>query len=222
MDMTEYHKDPALSRSDIVRLNLSPLLFRTHVDEDKPHYRIGRALHSFVLEGVVPTINPDLLRTRKGKTFQKENPDAVSPETVVLLRAMAERARPFFTSGQAEVSFFWEQDGIMCKCRPDWLTSDTVYDFKTTRQSLEDFHWDVRKFCYDVQALWYFKGVEKHLPISNFRFVVIEKIPPHRVRIFELEDLSQAQDMIDRGFSIYSECMLTGEWDKPDMKVYKI
>jgi exodeoxyribonuclease VIII len=222
LDMKEYHADPALSRSDIVRLNLSPLLYKEHVDQDKSEYRIGRALHGLVLQKVPLVINENDGRSKAGKLFQAENPDAITPVMGEMIEKMAKRCRPFFKDGIAEVSFFWEQDGVICKCRPDWLTPTIIYDFKSTRQSLEDFHWDVRKFCYDVQHVHYLKGVEQHIPISTFRFVVVEKTVPHRVGIFEINDLERARYMIDKGLGIYRECQATGIWDEPDMEVYSI
>lgn len=222
LNMQEYHADLALSRSDIVRLNLSPLLYKEHVDKDKPEYRVGRALHALVLEGTPLTVNESDGRTKAGRTFQAEYPDAVTPVIAEMINSMAKQCRPFFQEGQAEVSFFWENDGIMCKVRPDWISNGIVYDFKTTRQSLEDFHWDVKKFCYDVQHVHYLTGVEQYLPVSTFRFIVVEKTVPHRIGIFEIEDLERARAMIEKGLKVYRECQLTGIWNMPDMEVYTI
>lgn len=222
LDMKEYHADPALSRSDILRLNLSPLLFKEHVDQDKPEYRIGRALHGLVLQGIPLIINEKDGRSKAGKLFQADYPDAVTPVMADMINGMAKQCKPFFTSGDPEVSFFWEQDGIMLKCRPDWISNGTIYDFKSTRQSLEDFHWDVRKFHYDVQHVHYLNGVERHIPIDTFRFVVVEKTIPYRVGIFEISDLERARTMIEKGLTIFRQCQETGIWDKPDMEVYTI
>ena len=222
LDMKEYHADDALSRSDLIRLDLSPALYKNHVDQDKPHYRIGRALHGLVLQNVPLIINEFDGRSKAGKTFQADYPDAVNPVMAEMITGMAKKCRPFFLDGQAEVSFFWEQDGIMCKCRPDWLTPTTIYDFKTTRQSLEDFYWDVRRFRYDVQHIHYLRGVENHIPVTTFKFVVVEKTVPYRVGIFQIADLSKAQDLIDKSLATYRECSVTDTWDEPDMEVYTI
>jgi exodeoxyribonuclease VIII len=220
--MADYHADLALSRSDIVRLNLSSALYTSHVDEDKPAYRVGRALHGLVLEDTPLIVNEYDGRSKAGKNFQAENPDAVTPIMAEMISGMAKKCRPFFREGQAEVSFFWEQDGIMCKCRPDWITSTTIYDFKTTRQSLENFHWDVRKYFYDVQHAWYLRGVEQHIPVGTFRFVVVEKTIPYRVGIFEIADIERAYAIIEKSLTTYRQCRATGVWDEPDMKVYTI
>lgn len=222
LDMKEYHSDPALSRSDLVRINLSPALYKNHVDKDKPEYRIGRALHGLVLQGIPVVVNEFDGRSKAGKVFQAENPDAVTPTVGEMINGMAKKCCPFFQDGQAEVSFFWKQNGIMCKCRPDWLTPTTIYDFKSTRQSLEDFHWDVRKYRYDVQHVHYLRGVENHIPVTTFRFVVVEKTVPYRVGIFEIADLEKANDMIDKSLATYYRCSLTNIWDEPDMGVYII
>lgn len=222
LDMKEYHADPALSRSDLIRLDLSPMLYKEHVDQDKPHYRIGRALHALVLQGIPLVINESDGRSKAGKNFQAENPDAVTPVMAEMINGMAKQCKPFFQEGRAEVSFFWEQNGVMCKCRPDWLAPTIIYDFKSTRQSLEDFCWDVRRYRYDVQHVHYLRGVEHHIPVTTFRFVVVEKTIPYRVGIFEIADLERANDLIDKSLETYHQCQLTGIWDKPDMKVYAI
>jgi hypothetical protein len=222
LPMDVYHADPALSRSDILRLNLSPLLYKEYVDQDKPEYRIGRALHGLVLQNIPIIINEKDGRTKAGKLFQADYPDAITPIMADMIKKMAVQCKPFFQEGEAEVSFFWEADGTMCKCRPDWISQGIIYDFKTTRQSLEDFHWDIRKFHYDVQHIHYLSGVEQHIPISTFRLVVVEKTIPHRVGIFEISDLERARAMIKKGLSIYRQCQLTGIWDEPDMEVHII
>ena len=222
LDMAEYHADSALSRSDIVRLSLSPKFYKNHVDKDKPEYRIGRALHSLVLQDIPLVINEKDGRSKAGKSFQAENPDAVTPVMAEMINGMAEQCRSFFTAGEPEVSFFWDDNGTMCKCRPDWISGGVIYDFKTTRQSLEDFHWDVKRFYYDVQHAFYLHGVEKHIPISTFRFVVVEKAEPHRVRVFEIKDLDRAEALIENGLSVFRACRITDSWNEPDMEVYVI
>jgi hypothetical protein len=222
LDMKKYHADPALSRSDIVRINLSPELFKEHVDQDKPHYRVGRALHGLVLQDIPLIVNEHDGRSKAGKTFQAENPDAVNIIMAEMIKKMAKKTKPFFQEGEAEVSFFWKYNGIMCKCRPDWISNGIVYDFKTTRQSLEDFRWDVKRFSYDVQHVWYLRGVEQHIPIDTFRFVVVEKTVPHRVGIFEIEDLERARNVVEKSLETYQQCIATNVWGEPDMEVYML
>ncbi|MCK4424980.1 PD-(D/E)XK nuclease-like domain-containing protein, partial [Candidatus Bathyarchaeota archaeon] len=162
LKMDDYHNTTALSRSDIVRLNLSPQLYIHHKNVDKPEYRVGRALHGLVLQNVSLVVNPDTLRTKAGKAFQAENPDAVTPDMAVMIEKLAKRCSPYFKNGQAEVSFFWEDNNIICKCRPDWISEGIIYDFKTTRRSLEEFYWDVKNYFYYVQHAWYLRGVEQY------------------------------------------------------------
>jgi len=222
LSMTKYQADPALSRSDIIRLDISPELYKHHVDENKPEYRIGRALHGLALQNIPLIINEKDGRSKAGKAFQADYPDAVTPTMAKMIEKMAEKCHPFFTNGQAEVSFFWKRDGIICKCRPDWLTPTIIYDFKSTRRSLEEFHWDIKNYRYDVQHAWYLSGVEQHIPISTFRFVVVEKIIPHRVGIFEVADLEKANDLIKKSMATYQRCTLTNLWNEPDMEVHVI
>ena len=227
LDMQKYHSDLALSRSDIVRLGLSPQYFKTHADKDKPHYRFGRALHNLVLEGVPIVVNLLGGRSKAGKEFQATYPDALSSKDADTIQLMAEHVKPFFGDGKAEVSFFWEEtvEGlpVMCKCRPDWLQDNIIYDLKTTQRTLEDFHWEVVKYSYDIQNAWYLRGVEQHMPIITFRLIVVEKLPPYRARLFEIESLDRAEDMIASSLATYRQCIQSGIWTlSPDMKVYTI
>lgn len=219
LDMDKYHADSALSRSDIVRLNQSPVLFKNHIDEDKPAYRLGRAFHSQVLQGIKPVVNPNDLRTNKGKEFQTEHPDALSEKDMELCQKMAKKVKPFFVEGEAEVSYFWNENGISRKCRPDWISQSVIWDLKTTARNLEDFHYDAYKFCYDLQHVWYVQGIEQYQPVSTFRFVVVQKQEPHRVGLFEFENLDRANEMIERGLSVYGKCMLTDVWEDPPVEI---
>ena len=219
LDMQEYHADPALSRSDIVRLSLSPVYYKNHVDEDKPHYRFGRAFHSLVLEGCPVIVNPYDGRSRAGKEFQFDYSEAVSQKDADTIQLMAEHAKPFFGDGQAEVSFFWEDTTgnipVMCKCRPDWLGGSIIYDLKTTQRTMEDFHWEIVKYSYDIQHLWYLTGVGQHMPIITFRLIVVEKLLPYRARLFEIEYLDRAEDMIASSLATYRQCIQSGIWTLP-------
>ena len=219
MDMNKYHADSALSRSDIVRLSLSPQYFKNHVDEDKPQYRFGRAFHGLVLEDVPVVVNSSDGRSKAGKEFQVTHPDALSSKDADTIQLMAEHVKPFFGDGQAEVSFFWEEmvEGlpVMSKCRPDWLQDNIIYDLKTTQRTLEDFHWEIVKYSYDVQHVWYLRGVGHHRPIITFRLIVVEKLPPYRARLFEIEYLDRAYAMVADSLALYKQCTESGVWILP-------
>jgi hypothetical protein len=51
---------------------------------------------------------------------------------------------------------------------------------------------------------------------------VVEKVVPHRVGIFEIEDLERARAMIEKGLATYRQCQITDVWDMPDMEIYTI
>jgi len=219
-DMKKYHADPALSRSDIVRLYQSPALYKNHEDVDKPEYRFGRAFHGLVLQGIPFEVNGHDLRTKLGKKVQADYPDALSQKDTDLCYEMADKIQPFFVEGDPEVSFFWYEDDILCKCRPDWMHKGIVTDLKTTqRRNLDDFHWDAWKFFYDVQAAWYPRGVEQFLPVSTFQLIVIQKVEPFGIRIFQFENLDRADRIIQEGLGNYRQCRASGQWTDPPVKV---
>ncbi len=219
LDMDAYHADPALSRSDIVRMlrSMRHFKFYSKPEGSSPHFRIGTALHRLVLEGVPPVVNKHDGRTKQGKEFQESNPDAISAKEADLVCAMAEQVRPYFSGpGEAEVSYFWEDitepDPVMCKCRPDWVEDGVIYDLKTTRRDARLFYYDVKDYSLDIQAAWYLRGVGCFEPVYAFRFVVVEKDPPHGVMIYEIGDLSYAGERINEALAKYRKCVKTGEW----------
>ncbi len=229
LDMEAYHADPALSRSDIVRMlrSMRHFKFYNKPESSSPHFRVGTALHRLVLEGVPPVVNEFDGRTKQGKEFQEINPDAISAKEADLVCAMAEQVAPYFSGpGIAEVSYFWEDiaepDAVMCKCRPDWIEDGVIYDLKTTRRDARYFHYDIRDYSLDVQAFWYLKGVGQFEPVYAFRFVVVEKDPPHGVLVYEIEDLSITEQRVNEVLSKYRQCLKTGEWPGYSDEIVKI
>jgi len=231
LDMETYHADPALSRSDIVRMLRSMLHFKFYSKPEgsSSHFRVGTALHKLVLEGIPPVVNEFDGRTKQGKEFLETNPDAISAKEADLVCAMAEQVAPYFSgSGTAEVSYFWEEVSeldtvaIMCKCRPDWINDGVIYDLKTTRRDARFFHYDIKDYSLDVQTLWYLRGVGQFEPVYAFRFVVVEKDPPHGVMVYEIEDLSITEQKVNEVLSKYRQCLKTGEWPGYSNEIVKV
>lgn len=228
LNIEDYHsKIEALSRSDIVRILRSPLHFKEYRKSttEAPFFRIGRALHGVVLEDVQPIVNLHDGRTKVGKEFQAVNPKAIPLGDAELVRDMAKRCRSFFQGvrkGRAEVSFFWKEGSICCKCRPDWVEDGIVYDLKTTRRDVRNFCWDIRDYSLDIQAAWYLRGVSQHEPVYAFRFVVIEKEPPHGVMVYKIKNLIKAREKIGKALGEYQHCVETEIWPGYDTEVQEV
>jgi hypothetical protein len=83
-----------------------------------------------------------------------------------------------------EVSIRWidPTTGVWCKCRPDALTEEVVWDIKTTKEQnpLRDFWKSVVSYGYDVQAVHYLAGCEAaQLKADKFVFLVTSTVPPY-------------------------------------------
>lgn len=68
-----------------------------------------------------------------------------------------------FQNGMSEVSVFWEQQGVPCKARFDYLKPRAVVDLKSTRNALNQ-RWSVAvsnflaRGTYEIQATHYLNG----------------------------------------------------------------
>jgi hypothetical protein len=225
MLMDGYQAEDAITRSDLIRLLRSPSHYKyrkTLGDIDKPCYRLGRAVHASQLEGVPPTINIHDGRSKIGKEFQKKNPDAIKPDENEILMGINRSLEGFDWGSDVEQSFFWNEGELLCKCRPDAIIDGYVWDLKTTRRIADKFFWDIKDYRYDIQAVWYLRGVQQHIPVCGFRFLVVELEPPHDWMIYELNDTESAERDVDNVLDLYRLCKETDIWPGYNMQVRRI
>jgi exodeoxyribonuclease VIII len=148
---------------------------------------------------------------------------AVPGDVYSQAQAMAEaiKAHPvaarLLTDGKAEESYFWEQDGIKCSCRPDWLRDDgLVVDLKTTKDaSPEGFQKSAYNFRYYVQAWWYVHGLRLlGIGAEEFIFIAVESTAPYTVSVYAADDLFFKLGEIEamQDFEVYKECLKSGVW----------
>jgi exodeoxyribonuclease VIII len=223
--MDEYQAEDAITRSDLIRLLRSPSHYKYRKalgDVDKPCYRLGRAVHASQLEGVPPAINIHDGRSKVGKEFQKENPDAIKPDENEILMGINRSLEDFDWGSDVEQSFFWNEGELLCKCRTDAIIDGYVWDLKTTRRIADKFFWDIKDYRYDIQAVWYLRGVQQHIPVCGFRFLVIELEPPHDWMIYELDDTESAERDVDNALDLYRLCKKTDTWPGYNPQVRRI
>ena len=109
----------------------------------------------------------------------------------------------------AESSFYWYEDDVLCKCRPDLICPPldnpdskneiVIVDYKTT-QSVEPYTFakSVKKFRYDLQASYYRRGMEAAgYRVTDFMFVAQEKTYPYASKVFRM-----TKEQMDFGWSI--------------------
>ena len=177
----EYHKGVGVSSSFIRKFGESQLHALEHQQETTPAMRFGTAAHSLLVEGqeafdkevVVITGSPYTKANKELKEEYEKRGLTVLKEADVesihnMKDAMVYEGNSYLNArGKvAESSFYWYEDAILCKCRPDLICpplDDTdskdkivIVDYKTT-QSVEPYAFanSVKKFRYDLQASCY-------------------------------------------------------------------
>lgn len=218
MTEKEYRSHPAISRSELWRMNESPekfKWFKDHPLEPTPSLLFGQAVHKLLLQpesfreefAVAPVADR---RTKAGRELYDEFSATVGERTVVsrddydkaLEMVTAVRLNPLAVklfAGQKEVPFFWtdEDTGEQCKCRLDCLTEiDGQYfivDYKSTCNAQTEIfsNKDVFKFGYFFQAAMYSEGVMQSLNLTErprFVFIAQEKTPPYSVNVISVPD----------------------------------
>lgn len=228
----DYHSDPALGST-----SLKTLATRTpaHYQHEKLHpkssaaFDLGTAAHSLILEqdesGIV-VIDVDAKRgkvwTDPASAAEAEGKIALTSKEWAQVVAMrdAVMAHPFarglFTGHKAEQSVFWEDDGLMLKCRPDAWQPGTLIDLKTARDANpNEFGKTAHEYGYHQSAAHYIDGVKaatgEELP---FHFVLVEKTAPFLVSVVELdiEAVNIGRQLNDRAKRIYRECVESDTW----------
>lgn len=212
MTEKEYRSHPAISRSELWKLDESPekfKWFRDHPMPPTPTLLFGQAVHKLLLEpetfdrdfAVMPEYDR---RTKDGREAYSAFLDGVCGRSVITAadyqkavemakKALSVPAVAELLTGKHEEPFFWtdEDTGEECKCRVDCLNETdgtyTVVDYKSANSAkTEVFNRDIFKYGYHVQAAHYTTGVMKSLDLTerpDFVFIVQEKSPPYAVNI---------------------------------------
>lgn len=232
MTNEEYRNKEGISRSELFKINKSPLHFKyaqDHPEDSSPALVFGAAAHKFILEkdsfddeyAVAPLVDR---RTKAGKAEWEEfvssigNREAISQDDYDLIVDMREAltankiASAFLYSEGAkyEQSFFWTDPvtGEKVKCRPDCMVEVNgkkyIVDYKTTA-SCEDGHFEssCRKYGYKLQAGMYREGVfQNTLDDYGFAFVAQEKNAPYAVRVYIC-----SEEFINEGYDQYRKLL---------------
>ena len=228
----KYHADPALGST-----SLKTLATRTpaHYQHDKAHpkssdaFTLGTAAHSLILEGDtsgIVVVEADNWLTKDAKAAKAaalaEGKQPLLTKEMAQMRAMHDAvmghpdARGLLTGHKAEQSVFWDEDGLMLKCRPDAWQPGMLVDLKTAASAdPNEFGKTAHNFGYHQSAAHYIDGVKaatgEDLP---FHFVLVEKTAPYLVSVVELdwEAIDIGRGLNDRAKRIYRECVESGNW----------
>lgn len=228
--MSTYREHPALSRTDLDWLAMSPAHFqhyRAHGSADSDAYRLGRVLHLLV-EGRASELAIWEGGDRRGPKwveFAVANADKeiIKPKELEPLAAMhanlLQKRAPIFRDAHFEASAFATRpDGVQVKCRPDIIAKDGfVYDVKTAENATAAaFQNAAFRYGYHRQAAWYLDALELATGIryEGFAFIAIEKTAPYDSNVFYADAgfLSRGQCENEELVEIFAECARQGRW----------
>lgn len=203
--------------------------------DNATHFDIGTAAHLAVLEPhlLAERIHAhgyDDYRTKDAKEARAaayaEGKTPLKPTEFAMVEGMQKAirshrmARGLFGKGIAEGTLTWEWDGMMCKCRPDFLPEthgSWMVDLKTTTTANPKAI--ARKAANDgwfVRAAWYMNGHKAATGIlpAKYLFVVVEIDAPHLIEVYELDEraLVYGEQIITRTLRRARECFETGRW----------
>ena len=113
-----------------------------------------------------------------------------------------------------ECTMIAEVDGVLCRTRADIFMTGRIIDYKTTGVSLDVFNKQASKFGYDLQAVLYLNVAAELNLACEWAFLVQETTAPYPVQMFKptREFLEVGRRKLMQALSIWSECMLLGEW----------
>lgn len=236
VDFASYRADPAYSASDlkIITKQNARALWHSKFNElappklPTPAMKFGTLFHTMCLEndsfyGQYKVVEDK--RTKKGKEIALEcetkGITVITPQDAALADNMLssimanEVAYELLDKGKSEQSFWWSHSatGLDLKCRCDKINGDTVVDLKTTGEggaSPDSFTKTITNFNYHLQAAHYLQGTGA----TRFVFVVIEKVFPYNIGVYELEN-----EFLDNGYELQEQALLkvseatqTGKW----------
>tara|TARA_R100001530_G_scaffold135897_2_gene114420 strand:- start:2229 stop:3053 length:825 start_codon:yes stop_codon:yes gene_type:complete len=232
LTFAEYRDWDAVNISRLKKILVSPKHYKYQQDKDSEAFRVGRSLHTMVLQ---PTQYPVLYAVwldeqgrRYGKKWNAFKEAEAGKEIIreadynrhlEIERAVRhdDVACKLLDEGQPEVSIMWETLGEYdCKARVDWLRDDCLVDLKTTSSvKPDDFARDAYRYGYHIQAAWYreaaFRATRKVLP---FKIIAVEKESPHDVAVYRLTDemLKDGEQTVDDALTLLELCTESDSW----------
>lgn len=236
-----YHSDPvpggSLSSTGARKLVKDcPAKFKywsEHPESPKKEFDLGTAAHTKVLgdgpelvvveaeKWTTNAVKAEVAAIRaEGKIPLKPSDMKRVDAMVAALWADADASRLLDpSSGVAEQSAFWEDNGIWRRCRFDWLRNDgQIVDYKTARSCRrEDLEKAFYEHGYHQQQEYYLDGgvaLDVADPEKPFQFVLQEKEPPYLVVVTTCDPMARGigRHLNEVALNTYAICRENGEW----------
>jgi hypothetical protein len=253
-DADYYHSDPcptpSLSASIItVMCQKSPLHAWTahprlnpgYAREESDAFDLGTIAHALVLEGtdMAVVVNANDWRTNEAKArraaIRAQGKIPILAHKMPELEAMIDAIEPqlnhheavgMFKAGLPEQSIVWQENGVYCRARLDWLRADykAIDDYKTTSGTAnpEIVSRGMATFGYDIQAAFYLRGVKAVTGVDAvFRFCIQETAKPYALSVVSLapDMLNLADRKIEWAVNKWRACLESGVWPGYPAKV---
>lgn len=118
-------------------------------------------------------------------------------------------------NGQAESTFTWNDNGVDCKIRPDYLTENFHISLKTVDGigSVESWiRWQLSSCGYDFQLAFYDRGLKANGINVEHRILVLDQKAPYGGFVVALDPSKRAlaDAKVDRAIRLWGECLISG------------
>jgi len=234
-----YHSEVGISSSTLRKFGHSQLHAVNDVQKTTDAMNFGTAAHYMLVEGeqaynqevAVLMGSPYTKAYKENKADMLERYDCVIKEIedthIKGMKANIIDEADMYLQAEGklpEASFFWYEDKVLCKCRPDLICPPFkdlykpgeiyVVDYKTTKScDPKEFADSVKYWGYDMQAAWYRRGMEKAgYSVKEFAFVAQEKVPPYASKVFVItnEQMDKAWDKMQVFLDAYNKYLYDG------------
>lgn len=131
--------------------------------------------------------------------------------------------------GDSEITIVWDDQGTLCRIRPDRISRDRtlIGDYKTTsaQGSAEPDTWgrtQMVKLAYYVSASFYRRGVEATFnEVPEYFYLVQEQEPPHLCSLVGIEPAGYdiGERRIARSLRTWTDCAKRNVWPAYPMRV---
>jgi exodeoxyribonuclease VIII len=253
IDIKLYHESAGISRSGISEFKKSPLHYwQAYLSpnrirkQDTKAMIFGDAVHTKIME-------PDLFddrfavskkfdgRKNAGKAAKidfeiaNQGKKILDTEDYLIIEAIENEVNKhplinrLIEGGKIERSLFWadSETEILCKARPDIWTNRCLIDIKTTEDSsFNEFIWSIKNYNYHIQAAMQIDAIKEITGklIHDFIFIVIQKTPPYKPYLYNLDDLciEYGRQQYKKLLKVLRVCFDTNDWSKDRDQVIQI
>lgn len=251
MDAAAYHADPCpapslsshianiiLRQSPAHAWYAHPRLNPAYEPERSPTFDYGTAAHAMLLEGNqgnLAIIDAQDWRKKEAKEAREQayalGMTPILRRQFVKVETMVDRAQAFagtFLSrehGTPEQTVTWQEPGVWCRARPDWLQGTVILDYKTSANAEPRYVCDrvLAQMGYDVQAAFYLRGLKATTGADHtWVWLFQETEPPFACSLVSMGPAMRtlAERKVEKAIGIWRQCIATGSWPAYDQRVH--